>query len=302
MNRRKFWNVQRRAFCWSVLGIPLLYCTAMAQRPAAQAPKFPVQFPIPPPGQQDNIKPSVLKMRVEGGKVTAEIRDCPLQKVLSELADRTGIIFEVRSQENPQVSIALQETPLQEAIQRIASGSNTIFFYSESAPGPQQIAMVRIFSRAAELIQPGIVYLGTGAVTKSGDILETPEQAMKVLAESADVRERQNAVEVLAASGKSEAVVQVLTKAVSDPAPEIRVAAIEGLVALDARSALPAVLRCLKDAHPGVRQSAAAAVGLLGSAENLKELKTLAVDKDAAVAAAAELAMRRLSAAAKKID
>ena len=61
------------------------------------------QFPVLP-NQQPGAKVDkvvLLKMRVEDGKVTADVSDCPLQTVLKELADRTGIIFELRSQESP---------------------------------------------------------------------------------------------------------------------------------------------------------------------------------------------------------
>jgi HEAT repeat protein len=87
---------------------------------------------------------------------------------------------------------------------------------------------------------------------------------------------------------------------ISDPAPEIRCAVIEGLAALGAHEALPEILKKLRDANSGVRQSATTAVALLGDARNLKDLKPLSADKDPSVAAAAELAIRKLSAAEKK--
>ena len=65
-------------------------------------------------------------MRVEEGKVTADITDTALQVVLQELAERTGLIFEVRSQDKPPFPYTCSMF-LQEAIQRIASGNNAIF-------------------------------------------------------------------------------------------------------------------------------------------------------------------------------
>ena len=49
--------------------------------------------------------PGSLTLRVEGAVVTAEIRATPLQRVLEEIAARTGVIFEVSSELNPPVSI-----------------------------------------------------------------------------------------------------------------------------------------------------------------------------------------------------
>jgi hypothetical protein len=271
----------------------VLCTTVVAQRPPSRGPQF--QRSSPPQEQ----KPAVQKMRVEDGKVHADITDSPLQNVLQELADRTGIIFEVRSQENPLVSVHLDWVSVQEAIQRIASGSNTIFFYGQDKSGPERITLVSVFPRTNAVQQPGIVYLGTGGVTKSNEDIQTPEQALRILSGNADVEARERAIEILV-STKSDAAIKALRNSISDPAPEIRVAAIEGLATLGARQALPGILKSLKDPHPGVRQSAITAVALLGDARNLKDLKPLSTDKDNSVATAAEIAIRQLSAAIKK--
>jgi hypothetical protein len=268
----------------------------------AQRPQFPPPLPAqrpqgsPPPTQQQNK--GFMKMRVEEGRVTADITDTALQVVLRELADRSGVVFEVRSQENPPVSIHLKQVSLQEAIQRIASGSNTIFLYGQGEESAK-LTLVRIFPRTPPVQQPALVYLGTGAIIKKNNAAETPEQALQVLASSANLEDREMAVEILV-KNKGDAAVKALAGCISDPAPEIRVAAIEGLAALGARANLPEIVESLKDAHPGVRQSAATAVALLGDAGNLKDLKPLTSDKDASVATAAEVAIRKLSSSGKK--
>jgi len=265
-------------------------------------PTFPAQrqFPIPPsqlPGAKVD-KVSLLQMRVEEGKVTADIADSPLQAVLRELADWTGIIFEVRSHENPLVSIHLKGVPVEEAIERITSGNDALFLYGQGTES-ERITMVRVFPRSAPVQQPGLVYLGTGTITKTNNTIDTPEQALRLLSTNASIQDREIGIGVLAKT-RSDQAVKALMDCVSDPAPEIRVAALEGLGAMGARAALPIVLKSLKDAHPGVRQSAATVVALLGDARNLKDLGPLGLDRDASVAAAAEAAIRKLSAAGKK--
>jgi hypothetical protein len=238
-------------------------------------------------------------MHVEEGRITADITDCPLQTALMELAERTGIIFEVRGQENPLVSVHLNRVPLQEAVQRIASSSNIMFFYGQGQTAEERITLVRVFPRTNPIPQPSIVYLGTGTVTKSNEDIETQEQALKALQESSTVEAREKAIDVLVNS-RSNAAINALVHSMSDPEPAVRMAAIEGLAALGAHDALPGILKSLKDTHPGVRQSATTAVALLGDSKNLKDLKPLTADKDASVAAAAELAIRKLSAVEKK--
>jgi hypothetical protein len=258
---------------------------------------------IPLPGASQPVRPpekkiSLLKMRVEDGRVTADITDAPLQQVLKELADRTGIVFEVRGGDNPLVSIHLQRVSPEEAIQRIAAGNNAIFYYGQGAES-NRIIMARILSRSNPGPQPDLLYLGTGAVTKTNDDPETPEEALGALASNSSVEQKEIGIEILSKS-KSDAGVKALMECLADPAPEIRVAAVEGLAAMGAQEALPGILKALKDGNPGVRHSAAMAVASLGDARNLKDLRPLSTDKDAGVAAAAEFAIRRLSAAEKK--
>src|SRR5204863_1782727 len=101
-------------FCRSaVLPLPLLALVA-----AARAQNPPTQ---PPP-------PEVLRIRVEADHVTAEIRSSPLRHVLEELAARTGIVFEVATAWNPLISLTLYKVPLQEAVQRVVGGGDSIFY------------------------------------------------------------------------------------------------------------------------------------------------------------------------------
>ncbi len=252
----------------------------------------PRQFPGPPVP----AVPAYMKLRVEDGWVTAEIRSTPLQQVLEELAARSGIVFEVPMQDDDLVSVTFFKVTLREAVERLAGDNDSAIYYAPDGAGGNKIQFVRIFSRPGKTPQPSIRYIGTGTVTKSGDeTLDTPEQAIKVLAESKKVDLRQKAIDVLVAT-KGEAAIQALTQAVDDPAPEVRVAAIEGLATLGVRTALPSIVKCLKDPHPGVRQSAIVAVALLGDTENLKELRPLRKDPDPSVATAAETAIKKLSA------
>jgi type II secretory pathway component GspD/PulD (secretin) len=293
VNSRIF-NGNRAVACGLVLFGILFGCSILpAQRPYVRGTQY------PNPGQPQAPKPFVLDMLVVEGRVTANITNCPLQTVLQELADRTGILFEVRSQDNSQVSIHLNRVVLPEAIQRIASNSNTMFFYGKGTPGFEPITLVRVFSRTNPVQQPGLVYLGSGVVTKSNETVETPEQAIKVLSENTDVKMREKAIEILVHS-ENDGALKALVNSVLDPAPEVRIAAIEGLAARDAHKALPVILKSLKDPHPKVRQSAINAVAFLGDSQNLNNLKPLIADRDQGVVAAARIAIVKLSAAVKR--
>jgi hypothetical protein len=263
-----------------------------AQEPLPRTSRLPGQRFSNQPEIKIQVTPA-LKMRVVEEKVFADISASPLQTVLQELADRTGIQFEIRSQDNPSVSVHLDGIPLIEAIERIVSNSNKIYIYDKNDSA--RISLVRILPRSNPLQQPSILLLGTGVVTKVNVEIQTPEQAQKVLSSTADLDDRKKAVEFLVnAKGKSS--VQALMEMLNDSAPEIRISAINGLVLLKANNALSGILPALKDRDPGVRQSAVSAVALLGTSRNIKDLKPLTYDKNYKISAAAESAIQRLTA------
>lgn len=240
-------------------------------------------------------EPPSMRFRVEEQEVVAEIRNTPLQDVLREVAAWTGIVFEIQSQENPAVSVTFFGVPVAEAIQRLTGNNNAILYYAKDDAGQSQIRFVRVFARAARPQAPTLQYIGTGEITKRSDeIIDTPEQAVSILATSANLTARQLAVEVLV-KAKSAPAIQALKVAVSDPAAEVKVAAIEGLASLAVHDAVPQILPTLKDANPGVRKSAVQAIGLLGDSTNVKDLRALLRDQDSSVVAAAEIAIQKLS-------
>jgi hypothetical protein len=286
---------------WIIVSASL--CAAQGRRPMPPpgrplyppVSRFPRQPSPPNVGQPQPAIPPYMKVRVEENRMTAEVRATPLQEVLKEVADRTGVIFEVQGQDNPVISIGLYRVDIQEGLQRILSDQNTIFYFGQDVARQSRIEFVRIFPRANQPQQPSLLYIGSGAVTKTGDdSVDTPEQALKVLIESQNLEARQEAVEVLATAG-GDVAIMALTAALLDPAPEVRAAAIEGLAGLNARAALPGIIQSLKDNHPGVRQSAITALVLMGESSSVKYLKPMSRDPDASVAAAAEVAIRQLS-------
>ena len=247
------------------------------------------------PGGPRQPAPALLKMRLDGNQISADIVATPLQQVLEELAAHTGIIFEVSVPLNPPLSLKLYRVPMQEAIQRIVGTNDSIVQYGQDISGQSRIQFVKIFPRGLKGQFAGLRYIGTGSPTKSAvDAPETPAEAVKALTESKSVAAREKAVEVLA-SIQGDLSIQALTVALNDPADEVKVAAIEGLTRLGARSALPQIIQGFKNPHPAVRQSAVEAVALLGTENNIRDLKSMAGDKDEAVAAAAAQAIRRLS-------
>jgi hypothetical protein len=254
---------------------------------------------IPEPSQGLGLPPSTknsslrLDMRVLEGKITADIVNCPLQKALQEMADRTGIIFEFRSHDNPTVSVHLNKVSQEEAIERIAQSHNIVLDYAQD---DGHIKMAHVFPRAGTIQQPSLLYLGTGIVTKTNDDVDNPEQAIKALVENPRLEIRQKAIDLLKRN-KSEEASKALLTAMNDQEPEIRLAAIGALVVFENHDAFPAILKCLKDTDPKVRQAAISVVVLWGNQKNIPDLRPLMTDKDAGIATEAQVAIEHLTRA-----
>jgi hypothetical protein len=260
---------------------------------------FPFQdpFSLIPPELLSQIPqqvqaPIILKIQIVDGMVSGDISDCPMQMALQDLADRTGIVFEVWSQDNPLVSVHLNQVGFQEAIHQIAPDHNVVFYYDENKP--ECILFVQVFPRIRTVEQRGLLYLGAGEVAKTNEDVDILEQALKVLDGNARLEVKEKAINLLIHNKNDEAI-KGLTGFLSDPSPEVRVAVIDIFAALGVHEALPAIVKNLKDTHPGVRQNAIAAVALLGDAKNIRDLKPLSTDKDPSVAGFADIAIKYLS-------
>jgi len=102
-----------------------------------------------------------------------------------------------------------------------------------------------------------------GLSQKTNDDVNTPEQAIRALAENARLEMKEKAIGILVRN-KSDEATKALTSSLIDPAPEIREAAIAGLASFGNHDVLPEIIKCLKDKDPKVRLSAATAVAYLG--------------------------------------
>jgi hypothetical protein len=282
----------RRASMILLLSLGVAMCSAaFGQRVRRPPTRLPVPSLKPPP------MPEVMRIRVKDGLVTAQVIATPLPEVLAELAARSGVVFQLQSQDRELVSISLDRVSLEEAIRRILVNSNTVFYYVRDEAGQSHVGYVRAFPRGNIPQQPSLMYIGTGGVTKTGDdTVDTPAQALQVLAEGGSLEARLSAVEILSTAKEEAGATEALSKVLQDSAPALKIAAIEGLAGLGDRSSLPQILKALRDGDPGVRQSAITAVALLGDSKNIKSLQALTKDKDLNVVAAAEMAIQMLSA------
>lgn len=259
-----------------------------------QNPSFPDASEFPDQTLPQDQESCVVIMRIAGGLIAMEIADCPMQTALQEMAELTGIVFKVRDQDNALITVQSQKVSFEEAIQLLAPDRSIMLYYGDEN-NPERLTGASILPRTTSLQQSGFVFLGTGEITKTNNEDDIPVQALMVLAGNAPLEEKKNAIGLLV-EDMSDNSIMVLEWALSNRAPEIRRAVIDGFAHLRVYEALPVIVKSLKDASPGVRISALKAIVELGDARNLKDVERLKADKDPNVAIYADIAMERLSA------
>ena len=135
------------------------------------------------------------------------------------------------------------------------------------------------------------------AITRS---LRQAEPGLVKMAQSDNPASRRQALEGLAAIHVPDnPTIQALTRGLSDPVLDVRLAAANGLanVTIRAQSAVPGLARCLEDPSPELRQAAARTLGYIGAPANaaVPELRTLLQDTNDAVRASAKEALGKIA-------
>lgn len=77
----------------------------------------------------DRSHPAVIT--VKNGTLTASAREVPLHVLLKEIADQTGIGFEMFGQADRTITVELKAVPLNNGIKRILKGNNSTIIYTD---------------------------------------------------------------------------------------------------------------------------------------------------------------------------
>jgi HEAT repeats len=247
----------------------------------------------PPVGAQQPAPPPSVLVTTEDGRVSLDVREAPLRRVLDEIGDRTGV--RVRLDDAGQAKIAdeivtiqMESVPVETALRRLLRDKDLVLVYA-----PNRLAEAHVYGRstgrpAAEPPPAASVGSGPAAAAESRDTLaRLREQALT----NTDVNARAQALEGLAAQPDQRAVRDVVLEvldresdprllqraldivgpdrtipleplvklAASSPAPEVRIKALTQLVEHATRD--PRVRQTLEtaaagDPEPNVRDAA----------------------------------------------
>lgn len=81
--------------------------------------------------------PCTLSFRIEQELLSLTARDCPLERVLSEISEETGISFTPSGAVNESnISIELRNVAIDEAMRRLLANYDVFFFHTRATGGP----------------------------------------------------------------------------------------------------------------------------------------------------------------------
>ena len=180
--------------------------------------------------QEPRLAPSSVVVTTEDGRVSLDVREAPLRKVLDEIRDRTGV--RVRLDDAGQAKIAdeivtiqMESVPVETALRRLLRDKDLVLVYS-----PNRLAEAHVYGRSAgrpAAEPPPAASVGSGPAAAAGsgpagaaESRETVARLREQALTNADVTARAQALEGLAAQPDQRAVRDVVLEVLdreSDP-------------------------------------------------------------------------------------
>jgi len=252
----------------------LVLALGLAGCPEEEAPRGPT--PLVAPGARDEAR-LALRQALEDLRAPAAGPARDLEPALAALeAAPAELLAGARAFEAAgllEAAVAAERLPLArvEGV-LVRLGPAGLAVLAQGLRSPEAEARGRVAGRLAAAGAEGLRLLLAALAEGDGAdaaLLAPTREALGRLARAGQVRERLQAVELLPhlASGPAQdEALAALVGLLADPAPEVRLSALEALCALGPRAAAQAgpAVALLRDADEGVRQVAADALGRLG--------------------------------------
>ena len=187
----------------------------------------------------ERVAPSLPTLRMTDGRLTARLADVPLERVLDSLADLTGSRIDVDVMPGERVTEAFIDLPLEESLRRLLPGRQIIIVYEQAQHDLTPLVAVRAYNDS-----------GSPTRVRRDRREDTATSGARMSAGKTDG--------ILDLPADRDALALVLS---TSQDREARRRAIEELGRLDGDGITAALSLGLEDADPGVRESAARALG-----------------------------------------
>lgn len=250
--------------------------------------------PISALADSKNNKESSFAVRVKDHLLTVKVKDIPMKKVLTEIANQAQIKILFYGPAEELLSADFSDIPLDKGVKRLTARSNYAFIY-----GPKKTKMVEPEIREI-IIYPktgGSRGKSVGPTIIGPKQLASEEQKEAILVslfkalEDNDPVVREETVYLLS-EFKDESVIKHLAQVlVNDEDQAVRASAAEELGDFGDQSAIGPLIKALEDSDPRVRESVVEALGAIGGKRVISKLTEALEDEDEDVRYAAAEAL-----------
>jgi HEAT repeat protein len=246
---------------------------------------------------------SPLALHVEGGLLSADVRDVPLGDVLHDIAEQAAVKLEIHSGGADRVTDSFTGVRLGEGIRRLARGHDVILIYGAAQNGAERGRLVEahVYEASAPVVSSTVDPSARPARLRA--VVELTRQAQQqqpgalasltgLLSGDADPVVRARAAAALGTIGGPEAAA-ALTAALGDQDASVRVSAVSSLGRMREEGAVGSVVQILAgDRDASVRRAAIWALSSLQSEDAHRAIEAAAADPDWSVRRAAAGALR----------
>ena len=219
------------------------------------------------------------------GLLTVNVRDARLSELLEEIARQSGLALQGHRSLADPITVELRQRPLEEGLRVILDDQSYALEYSlerrdEDREIPRVPKGLAIFPKRehSDAQRGGVDHGGEAGL---GDVSIDIPRLSGVLESSEDVGDREDAIDVLAESGRPEVVLPLIRFALMDRDEDVRLAAVEALATLGGQGAAEALEIPLRDEESGIREGAIDALAAIGTERAAQSLVIALQDEDA---------------------
>jgi HEAT repeat protein len=287
----------------------------------------PMSLPAWTPGPALAREPDTI--RVDGSRLSGRVADAPLDRLLREIADQSGLAIHVHGDAGAMITtIDLRGVPLEEGLQRLLRDTAAVFVYAAHPDGEStEAALTEIHvypatARGAVLDPipafPRATVATPATIANARRLLDAPERVSRrraardlgrsgdagavaalsdALEREEDAAVRETMVRALDRARSSDAVRALSRAALTDPDDGVRETAAGALGRTWSETAVLPLLAALGDAQAEVRAAAAAALGETWNGGAVEALaRAVMADPSVRARESAARALRRLDA------
>lgn len=208
------------------------------------------------PAHAQNENSAHVQLEVRDGRVTLEVRDAPVTDVIHAIGEEAGFSTVVRGVVDIRTTRSFIETPIEEAVRRLARGTTLVMIYAPRASDTElrPIKEVRLYSSTP----------GEFVSSRLSPDAEALDPELLVGLSQDDIQARIHALQSLG-DLKDPSVVAIVSDMLSgDEHAAVRGQAAAVLGRIGSEDAIPALRSALGDSNQAVRVQVVRALGNIG--------------------------------------